>query len=59
MQNPVCQETLHGTEAQVKHRLVPAHGFGKELHGLLFDAVLEAAGSRCLLAVAPLCSHPG
>ena len=27
--------------AQVKHRIVPAHGIGKELHGLLFDAVLE------------------
>ena len=57
----LCQETLHGADAKVKHRLVPAHGFGKELHGLLCDAVCasEAAGSRCLLAVALLCSHLG
>ena len=41
MQNPVCHETLHGVEAKVKHRLVPAHGFGLELHGLLFDAVFQ------------------
>ena len=34
-------ETLHGVEAQVKHRIVPAQGLGKELHGLLFDAVLQ------------------
>ena len=41
MQNPVCHETLHGVEAQVKHRIVPAHGLGKELNGLLFDVVLQ------------------
>ena len=41
MQNPVRHETLHGAEAKVKHRIVPAHGLGKELHGLLFDAVLQ------------------
>ena len=28
-------ETLRGAEAQVKQRIVPAHGLGKELHGLL------------------------
>ena len=41
MQNPVRHETLHGAAAQVQHSLVPAHGRGKELHGLLFDAVLQ------------------
>ena len=41
VQNPVRHETLHGVEAQVQHRLVPTHGFGKELHGLLFDAVFQ------------------
>ena len=39
MQNPVRHETLHGAEAQVQHCLVPAHGLGEELHGLLFDVV--------------------
>ena len=41
MQNPVRHKTLHGVEAKVKQRLVPTHGFGKELHGLLFDAVFQ------------------
>ena len=46
MQNPVRHETLHGVEAKVKHRLVPTHGFGKELHGLLFDAVFQRLLNR-------------
>ena len=42
-------EALHGAEARVKHRIVPAHGLGKELHGLLFGCCAsEAAGSQCL-----------
>ena len=28
-------ETLRGAEAQVKQRIAPAHGLGKELHDLL------------------------
>ena len=53
MQNPVRHETLHDAEAQVKHRIVQAHGLGKELHGLQFDAVLQRRD-----ACWPLCSHP-
>ena len=33
-------------EAQVQHRLVPTHGLCKELHGLLFDAVLQGLPDR-------------
>ena len=32
---------FRGAEAQVQHHLVPTHGLGKELQGLLFDAVLQ------------------
>ena len=41
VQKPLLHEALHGAEAQVKHRTVPAHGVRKKMHGLLFDDVLE------------------
>ena len=49
---------LRLTEECAIEGLVPAHGLCKALRGLLFDDVAsEAAGSRCLLAATPLCSH--
>ena len=49
VQKSAHHDTFHGAQ----HRLVPAHGLGKELHGLLFDEyATKAAGSRCLP-----CSH--
>ena len=41
MDHPLRHETLHGAEAEIQHRIVPAHGLDKELHGLLFDAVFQ------------------
>ena len=39
-------ETLHGAEAQIQHRIVTAHGLGKELHGLFSDAALQGLLNR-------------
>ena len=54
VQNSERHETLHGAEAQVQHRLVPAHGLSKELHGLLFEAVLKGCWVDMSAAATPL-----
>ena len=41
VENPLRHETLQCAEAQIQHRIVPAHGLGKELRGLRFDSVLQ------------------
>ena len=44
--DPLRHETLHGAEAQIQHRMVTAHGLGKELHGLLSDDALQGLLDR-------------
>ena len=53
VQNPMRHERLHCAEAQVQHCLVPTHGLCEELHGLLFDDVLQGLGmsAGCNFAV--------